>query len=57
MRDRAHSDAMSEQFRADPGYAAELLDDVLCEGSSEELAILLQQLADAFNSHDHIKDA
>lgn len=57
MRDRAHSEAMSEQFRADPGYAAELLDDVLCEGSSEELAILLQQLAYAFNSHDHIKDA
>lgn len=44
MRDRPHSEAMSEAFRADPSYADELLADVLREGSPAELAILLQQL-------------
>jgi len=43
---------MSEQLRADPAYAAELLADVLREGSQVELAILLQQLILAFGAHD-----
>jgi len=52
MRDRPHSEAMSEQLRADPAYAAELLNDVLREGSPAELAVLLQHLALAFGAHD-----
>lgn len=40
MRDRPHSEAMPEQLRADPAYAAELLADVLRVGSPAELAIL-----------------
>lgn len=50
MRDRPHSEAVSEQLRADPVYAAELLADVLREGGPLELAILLQQLTLAFGS-------
>ena len=52
MKDRSHSEAMSEQLRADPAYAAELLADVLREGSSAELAILLHQLVLAFGKYD-----
>ena len=51
MKDRPHSEAMSEQLRADPAYAAELLADVLREGNPAELAILLQQLTLAFGTH------
>lgn len=57
MRDRPHSEAMSEQLRADPAYAAELLADVLREGSPAELAILLQQLTLAFGAHDQTQHA
>lgn len=57
MRDRPHSEAMSEQLRADPEYAAELLADVLREGSPAELVILLQQLALAFGAHDQTQHA
>ncbi|GFM56127.1 hypothetical protein PSCICF_23050 [Pseudomonas cichorii] len=39
-----HDEAMSEQFDSDPAYAAELLADVLRDGSSAELNILLRQL-------------
>jgi hypothetical protein len=35
---------MSKLFRADPGYAAELLSDIRRDGSPEELAILLRQM-------------
>lgn len=57
MRDRPHSEAMSEQFRADPEYAAELLADVVREGNPAELAILLQQLTLAFGAHDQTQHA
>ena len=57
MRDRAHSDAMSEQFRVDPRYGEELLREVLVDGNPEELVILLQQLVNAFGMHDNIEDA
>jgi len=50
MRDRSHDEAMSEQFRADPGYAAELFVEVRRNGSVAELAILLRQLATAFGT-------
>lgn len=52
MKDRSHNEAMSEQLRADPAYAAELLADVIREGSPAELAILLQQLFLAFGVHE-----
>jgi len=55
MRDRSHDDAMSERLSADPAYAAELLADVLREGSPAELVILLRQLALAVVAHDQIK--
>lgn len=52
IRDRPHIEAMSEALRADPAYGAELLADVLHEGSPEELVILLQQLTFAFGAND-----
>ncbi len=52
MRDRSHDEAMSEQLSADPAYAAELLADVLRQGSPAELDILLRQLAYAVVAHD-----
>lgn len=52
MRDRLHDEAMSEQLRADPSYAAELLADVIREGDPAELDILLRQLALAVGAHD-----
>ena len=57
MRDRPHSEAMSEQLRADPAYAAELLADVLREGNPAELAILLQQLTLAFGTQNQTPHA
>lgn len=57
MRDRSHSEAMSQLFRADPAYAAELLADIRRNGSPAELAILLQQLAIAFGACNQIRDA
>lgn len=56
MRDRPHDKAMSEYLREDSAYAAELLADVLREGSPAELVILLDQLALAFEGHDHTPD-
>ncbi|NNB50427.1 transcriptional regulator [Pseudomonas fragi] len=48
MKERTHDEAMAEQFRADPGYAAELLTEVRRNGESAELAIILRQMAQAF---------
>ncbi len=55
MRDRTHDEVMSEQLSADPAYAAELLTDVLRDGSLLELVILLRQLALAIGMHDQIE--
>lgn len=55
MRDRSHDEAMSKQLSADPAYTAELLADVLREGSPAELVILLRQLALAVGAHDQTK--
>jgi len=57
MRDRSHNEAMAEQLGADTAYAAELLADVLREGSPAELVILLQQLALAFGALDQTQHA
>ncbi|MEE3523067.1 transcriptional regulator [Pseudomonas aeruginosa] len=48
MKDRPHDDAMTEQLRANPSYAAELLNEVIRHGDLAELAILLRQLGRAF---------
>ncbi|WAH57706.1 addiction module antidote protein [Pseudomonas silvicola] len=48
---------MSEQFRADPRYAEELLREVLVDGNPEELIILLQQFVNALSMHDNIEGA
>ncbi|KGU52057.1 transcriptional regulator [Xanthomonas citri pv. fuscans] len=47
MKDRSHNQAMAEQFRADPAYAAELLAEVRRDDPAE-LRVLLRQLAAAF---------
>jgi probable addiction module antidote protein len=48
MRDRAHDDAMAEQFQKDPAYAVELLNSILEDGDQSELLIVLRQMARAF---------
>lgn len=55
MRDRSHAEAMSEQFRADPAYATELLTQVLRDDSPAELVILSQQLILAFGMNDYTR--
>ncbi len=55
MKDLPHDQAMAEQFRAHPGYAAELLSAVRRDGDSAELAILLRQLAKAFGQNEELK--
>lgn len=52
MKDRTHDEAMAEQFHADPDYAAELLIEVRRNGDSDELAILLRQMAKAFGQDE-----
>lgn len=47
MRDRLHSEAMVEHFRANPAYAAMLLAEVRRDGDLAELAILIRQIAAA----------
>jgi len=48
MKDRAHDEAMAEIFRADPAYAASLLNSILEGGDQAELMVALRQMADAF---------
>jgi len=48
MKDRAHDEAMAEIFRADPAYAANLLNSILENGDQAELMIALRQMANAF---------
>lgn len=55
MRDRLHDEAMSEQLIAEPAYTAELLADVIRDGSPAELIILLRQLALAVGAHDQTR--
>lgn len=45
MKDRSHDEAMAKLFRADPAYAAELLEEVFRDGDAEELAVLGRQLS------------
>lgn len=48
MKDRSHDEAMAELFQAVPSYTAELLAEVVRDGSVDELAILERQLSVAF---------
>ena len=48
MRDRSHDEAMAEMYRADPEYAAQLLNSILEDGDQGELLVILRQLAGAF---------
>lgn len=52
MRDRSHDEVMSEQLKTEPAYTAELIADVLRNGSPAELDILLRQLTYAAVAHD-----
>ncbi len=48
-RDRSHGEAMEAVFRADPGYAVELLMEVLRDGDSAEINLLLCNIYSAFS--------
>jgi probable addiction module antidote protein len=48
MRDRNHDEAMAEEFKKDPAYTLELLNEILEDGEQGELLIALRQMAKAF---------
>jgi probable addiction module antidote protein len=48
MRDRNHDEAMAEEFKQDPAYTLELLNEILADGEQGELLIALRQMAKAF---------
>ncbi|CAI1021595.1 Uncharacterised protein [Serratia fonticola] len=52
MKDRSHDEAMAELFQADPSYAAELLAEVVQDGSTDELSTLERQLSIAFAARE-----
>ncbi|CAI1151936.1 Uncharacterised protein [Serratia plymuthica] len=52
MKDRSHDEAMAELFQADPSYAAELLAEVVQDGSTDELSTLERQLSVAFTARE-----
>ncbi len=56
MKDRAHDDAMAELFREDPGYAVQLLNNILEEGDQSELLITLRQMTKAFGGVQTVAD-
>jgi len=47
-RSRSHDDFMAENFRKDPAYAMELLDEILQDGALDEAQIVLRQMSKAF---------
>jgi probable addiction module antidote protein len=48
MRDRNHDEAMAEEFKQNPAYTLELLNEILEDGEQGELLIALRQMAKAF---------
>jgi probable addiction module antidote protein len=46
--DRPLDEAMAEIFQHDPGFAIELLNEILAEGEQDELLVVLRQLTQAF---------
>jgi probable addiction module antidote protein len=45
---RSHKDATVDSLRRDPLFAVEYLNDVLADGSEQELMVALRRVADAF---------
>jgi probable addiction module antidote protein len=56
MKDRAHDEAMAEQFKEDPAYAVELLNAILEDGEQAELLIALRQMTKAFGGVQDIAE-
>jgi len=48
MKTRSHDDFMAENFRKDPVYAMELLNETLEDGALDEAMIILRQMSKAF---------
>ena len=48
MKYREHDEVVAQNFRADPIYSLQLLDEVIRDGDHSELAILLRQINRAF---------
>jgi len=58
MNERTFDDLIAESFRKDPGYAVELLNDILEDGDHGELLIMLRQMSKAFGGvHEIAKQA
>jgi len=54
MKTRSHNDFMAENFRKDPAYAMELLNEILADGALDEAMIVLRQMSKAFGGVDEI---
>jgi len=54
MSERTFDDLIAESFRNDPGYAAELLNDILEDGEPGELLIMLRQMSKAFGGVEEV---
>jgi len=48
MKTRSHDDFMAENFRKNPTYAMELLNETLEDGALDEAMIVLRQMSKAF---------
>jgi len=48
MKTRSHDDFMAENFRKNPAYAMELLNETLEDGALDEAMIVLRQMSKAF---------
>lgn len=51
---RRHREVMNELLRADPELAIAMLNDTLRDGSPEEIAVAVRQVADAFGGLPHL---
>nr|WP_246475396.1 hypothetical protein [Pseudomonas folii] len=55
MKSRTHDEAMAEYFRSRPTYAVRLLAEVCRDGDPAEVAILMRQMAEAFEKGDGVR--
>jgi probable addiction module antidote protein len=53
----SHDEAMAGFYRADPAFAAQLLDAVMADGDQTEIMLTLRQMADAFGGVGYLADA
>lgn len=44
MKDRCHDEAMAEMFKADPAFAAELVNSILDDGDQDDVQIAFRQM-------------